>query len=112
MNKTLIIIGVAVLLVCVGLSGCNEKSGNSKLDRLIGTWMENGEVDYIFESDRTFTSFDGPITTAGTYEIKDEKLVLTVGGISISYNYSFSNNDRTLTMTMVDTNIIHVYTKQ
>ena len=90
MNKNLIIIGVSVLLICVGLSGCNEQGGNSELDRFVGTWMENSEVDYIFESDRTFKSFDGAITTAGTYEIKDEKLVLTLGGISESCNYSFS----------------------
>jgi len=32
MNKQLIIFGMAVLLICVGLSGCNEQTGDTSGD--------------------------------------------------------------------------------
>ena len=41
MNKNLLIFGLAVLLICVGLSGCNESNNSFKSDedRIIGTWV-------------------------------------------------------------------------
>ena len=41
MNKHLIILGIAVLLICIGLSGCEEIEGN----QFSGTWKGFVEVE-------------------------------------------------------------------
>ena len=38
MNKNLIIIGIAILLVCVGLSGCNEEKEDSDKESVSIVW--------------------------------------------------------------------------
>ena len=108
MNKHLIILGIVVLLICVGLSGCTEQPNNeddntiSEYDRFVGIWMyeESGGI-YTFSSDGAF-SFDAPgEENEGTYEVRDEKLWFTytfppelVGEVE-GFDYSFSNNDTT-----------------
>lgn len=114
MNKHLLILGIAILLICVGLSGCNEQTGtSSEENKFLGTWTDNtGEIT-TFYSDGTFTSKLWNVTGTGTWEIKDGKLkTVFIGGILLDYDYSFSNNDETLTLTNVDTGSIYVYTKQ
>ena len=108
MNKHLLVSGIAVLIICVGLSGCTEQPNNeddntiSEYDRFVGTWMyeEIGGI-YIFSSDGTF-SFDAPgEKNEGTYEIRDEKLWFTytfppeLEGEVEGFDYSFSDNDTT-----------------
>lgn len=114
MNKQLLIVGIAILLLAVGLSGCNEQTGtSSEENKFLGTWTDNtGEIT-TFYSDGTFTSKLWNVTGTGTWEIKDGKLkTVFIGGILLDYDYSFSNNDETLTLTNVDTGSIYVYTKQ
>ena len=114
MNKHLIVIGTAVLLLVVGLSGCNEISnpltGNDD-SRFVGTWKS--EVDTI-----TFFS-DGEGSEMGIgfeWEIKDGNLVIEtpMDGVlsSLVYDYQFSDNDTTLTLTDVSLGITRIYTKQ
>jgi len=113
MKKHLIVIGTAVLLLAVGLSGCNELSnpltGNDD-SRFVGTWKtENGGV-VIFFSDGTGSQ----TSMSFQWEIKDNKLVWgweISQGISIVYDYQFSDNDTTLTLTTTD-NVSQVFTKQ
>ena len=38
MKKQLIIIGIIVILLSVGLSGCNENTSKSDEEKIIGTW--------------------------------------------------------------------------
>jgi len=114
MKKQLVIIGIVALLVCVGLSGCNEQTGtSSEENKFLGTWKDNtGEIT-AFYSDGTFTSKLWNVTGTGTWEIKDGKLkTVFIGGILLDYDYSLSNNDETLTLTNVDTGSTYVYTKQ
>lgn len=101
MKKPLPIIGIVALLVCVGLSGCNQVSNtlNPEKGKFIGTWKVeklnnstiSGEV-YTFFSDGTV----GISAASGTWELKDGKLVLEFEMHQSMYSYSFSNNDRTL----------------
>ena len=113
MKKNLILFGVAVLLVCVGLSGCNELGvdGLTDEEKIIGSWK--GELtyedvtailSYTFLSDKTFflhlTAQDETITrNSGNWKILDNKLVMTVEGEMVTMDYIFSNNDKTLTIT-------------
>jgi len=101
MKKPLLIIGIVALLVCVGLSGCNQVSNtlNPEKGKFIGTWKVeklnnstiSGEV-YTFFSDGTVRIS----AASGTWELKDGKLVLEFEMHQSMYSYSFSNNDRTL----------------
>ena len=102
MKKQLVILGLVILFVCVGFSGCNQVSNrfNPDRDKFLGTWKvvklnnstSSGEV-YTFFSDGTV----GITDRMGTWEFKDRKLVLDFDIIQYVYSYSFSDNDRTLT---------------
>lgn len=110
MKKHLIVIGTAVLLLVVGLSGCNEIGGNSELDRFVGKW-KGGFSPLLFYKDRTCNI--GSLT--GNYRIEEGTLVvdLDIEKMSVLYEYEFSNNDNTLTLTelgLVEVPI--VYTRQ
>jgi len=116
MNKHLIVIGIVVILLVVGLCGCNEISnpltGNDD-SRFVGTWKTEPGLTITFFSDGT-----GSFTGLGfNWEIKDGKLVRetdVTGVLSTEvYDFQFSDNDTTLTLTNVGgggTPII--YTKQ
>jgi len=123
MKKQLLLFGIVVLLVCVGLSGCNQISNtlNSDKSKFVGTWktdiknqygVGNYTDTYIFFSDGTLSTTylgSGSVNIPGSWEIKDGKLVLTVM-VQAVYNYSFSNNDHTLTLTpMADGESQHFY---
>jgi hypothetical protein len=125
MNKHLITLGIAVLLICVGLSGCNESNNSFKSDedRIIGTWViseiyegSTRTVTYIFSSDKTYevigTYKEGTESSNGTWKILDYKLVVTIEGRTQTGNYKFSNNDKTLTITDNMSNTTTVLTKQ
>jgi len=97
LKKQLVIIGITLVLLAVGLTGCiDDKS------KFVGTWTEVNSVppdSFIIFSDGTIVTPDG----SGTWELKDGKLVMiaTEQGQTITsvYNYTFSNNDNTMTLT-------------
>lgn len=111
MNKQPLVLGLAVLLICVGLSGCNEPGGNSELDKFVGRWEPTSAGGtLIFSSDRT--CYIGSLS--GTYKLEEGVLVIDLaggGGISILYDYAFSNNNTTLALTELGVGITTVYTK-
>jgi len=118
MNKHLIVIGTAVLLLVVGLSGCTDNVLNPEMNGFVGTWKYEyeflgGTVPEII----TFFS-DGTCTGAGypNYEIKDGKLVFIIysegNEMQFACDYIFSDNDNTLSLTTVGSSNTKVYTKQ
>jgi hypothetical protein len=118
MKKQLAIIGIIALLVCVGLSGCQESNlSNLDKDKFVGTW--NGTVPAFGTDEKTFILFSNntfairTLNLNGTWEIIDGKLVFPVDeGGQLIYSYIFSNNDRTLTITEVKTGDSSVLTRQ
>ncbi len=114
MNKHLIVIGIVVLLLVVGLSGCNEISNplsSNDDNRFVGTWKSNGYTITFFS--------DGEGSEMGIgfqWEIKDDKLVreTDITGVlqSMVYGYQFSDSDTTLTLTDVSSGTPRIYTKQ
>ncbi|MCJ7570347.1 MAG: hypothetical protein MUO82_00495 [Candidatus Thermoplasmatota archaeon] len=111
MKKQLIIVGIIVILLTVGLSGCNEDNNSFQSDeeKIIGEWIYSlsiGEItvnmSYNFFSNKTLKiiSFynDEVSQVNGTWNIADNKLVITSEGETITSNYGFSNNDKTLTI--------------
>ena len=109
MNKHLILLTIAVLLICVGLSGCTEESEKSKL---VGTWIseDDGSISN-FNENGTFY-FQG--FYAGTWELKLGKLFITYfdAPTAMVLSYSFTNDDKTLTLVEAEYGTTQVYTKQ
>ncbi len=103
------ILFLVVVLLVVGLSGCEELnigSGNSEETRFVGTWKTTSHdsyypisgfenVTYIFFSDGTASYSTSGVDFPGTWELKDGKLVAILGMYEV-YDYYFSENDTKL----------------
>ncbi len=128
MKKQLIVVGIIILLIAVGLSGCTDNA--SKLDeRFVGTWIteqigisghiishseklifyNSGEFAYYIDN----STFMDNITDYGYYDIREGILYLSYyeGGIYDSFVFDFTNNNTTLMLTYSD-NTSQIYTKQ
>ena len=111
MNKNLIILVIAILLICVGfLSGCNEQS--SEESKFLGTWIDDTGETTIFHENGTTTSILGDLQGTGTWKLENDRLIITFQGLILTFDYSFSNNDETLTLINVDTGLTFVNIKQ
>jgi len=110
MKKQLMIVGIIIILLTVGLSGCNENTSKSDEEKIIGTWtnrdMHDGSIEsnsYIFYSNKTFkviVSYESEVLNInGTWNITDNKLVMTAEGETKTADYKFSDNNKTLTLT-------------
>lgn len=117
MSKKILVVGILLVLVAVGLSGCNESLPSSNIDsKLVGTWVYNTYgVDLVI----TFFSdgkFNDEYLFSGEYEIKDEKLVISsvIDGTEFSrvYDYYFTENNTKLHLTEVGMDDTTIYTKQ
>lgn len=91
MKKQLIILGVAVLLVCIGLSGCFGETESNNIDkRFIGT-----QKSATLQRQKTFKFYSngtGSFMEESTeWEIKDGKLFVyfPVLDYNITYDFEF-----------------------
>jgi hypothetical protein len=104
MKKQLVVIGIVILLLAVGLSGCEGVD-----NRFVGTWFHNVKYPkYTFNEDKTY-SITG---INGTWDIKDGKLVLKHDSITEIYDFNFSMDNTRLTLTGVSEGIARDYYKQ
>jgi hypothetical protein len=104
MKKQLMIAGIILILLTVGLSGCNEKTKKDS-ELIVGNWKDSEfqNRSFTFLSNRT-GSWAG---TSMIWKIEDGKLLITLQ-ISGSepeyiYEYSFSDNNKSLTLNSVST---------
>ena len=127
MNKQVLVVGISVLLLCVGLSGCIDDNDvqdnrNDDLDKekFVGTWIsEDKNAMYLFGNTVTFYS-NGKISTGelshdGTYEVKDGKVFAyypEYDNEDIGRIYSFSEGNTKLTLTDTFWEKTAVYIKQ
>jgi len=116
MKKHLIVVGTAVLLLAVGLSGCEEINHlPSEEDRFVGTWKDEHGATITFFSDG-----EGSMETGFVWEIKDSKtdniivIETQISGVlaHLIYYYQFSDGDTTLTLTGLKLGTTQIYTKQ
>jgi hypothetical protein len=131
MKKQLVIIGIVILLVCVGLSGCNQISNVFLTDeeKLVGTWNSEGiwldvPIVIVFSSNGTFkATFKLGIPTnsaidfsssKGKWDINDGILSMEIVDVipPTNYTYQFSEDSRTLTITDIDSSDSYVLRKQ
>lgn len=123
MKKQLIAVGIIIIFLIVGLSGCNSNSTNSDEEKLIGIWTysislgnETASASYDFLSNKMFkiiTSYNGEVYTVnGTWNVMDNKLLITLEGQDTVINdYIFSNNDTKLKISDSSGSTV-VFTKQ
>ena len=112
MNKHLLILGIVILLLAVGLSGCEEVSSFTCDNRLVGIWesKETYMKNIMFFPDGTWVAE----RSDGTWNIEDGKLVIIKGvntGIVYTYDYSFSD-DNMLTLKDINSLETYVYKKR
>jgi|WetSurMetagenome_2_1015567.scaffolds.fasta_scaffold01236_3 hypothetical protein len=121
MKKQLILVGIMLLFLIVGLSGCNDnKNGSSKIndEKILGLWTETipGTPLIITMNFITNISYYESINETriwGTYTMTDETITLQSGGATHTFQYSFSNNENTLTLVQTDNGEVYlVLTRQ
>jgi hypothetical protein len=124
MKKQLAVLGILVLLLCIGFSGCTQdKSPNNDItnadkNNFVGSWRNNSYVQGSLWSSIPMDLFSNGSCTynnvSGLWDIKDNKLVLNFTSYEVSYGYVFSNNYSTLALIFTsstgETSI--VFTKQ
>jgi len=128
MKKQLVLVGIVVLLVCVGLSGCNEiKQNNTPItdNRIIGTWV-NASKDVNGDNYTLTMSFDtdgywsqelstkyGNTRIDGNWVIDTQhnKLTVTRGDYKDESTYAFIDNN-TLRLTPFTSGSSMIFTKQ
>jgi len=99
MKKGILVLIISIFVVNV-LCGCiNENKKTNAIDiktKFVGKWNSDSE-SITFYSDGTYVSTN----SNGTFELKDDKLLLQdqVNSEAYEFTYSFSNNDNTLTLT-------------
>ncbi len=111
----LIVIGMVVLLLAVGLSGCNTIAPHPDRDKFIGSWKStlNEMNSYTLESDGSLIYFG---IKSGSWTVKDgNKLEFYLsdasGSSTIVYNYNFVDST-TLILSLVGTGFSETYIKQ
>ena len=117
MKKQLIIIGMIIILLTVGLSGCNETNTNetnTNKEKILGAWLANvttgpgkgGKGAYTYFSNGTFLASSTTTEVWGIFNITDEKLTMSRGNSTFTYDYTFSDNDNKVTLIDGDWTII------
>jgi hypothetical protein len=129
--------GIIVIILVVGLSGCNEQKENdnneqtndSNLKNIIGNWYKEESYDdityfvvYEFYSNLSFYSgiWDSSSHTVssyvwGNFEIQDDRIYLNVTGENESSSllkFSISEDGNSLTLFYEDEENYDVFTRQ
>ena len=116
MKKQFTFIGIFIILISLGLSGCNQESNtlNHEKNKFIGTWQNTtGNITttiILYSNDScSFSTF------TGIWSLKNGTLVMEVPDkyLIFTFNYAFSNNDKTLSLSSaVTTSTTTDFTKQ
>lgn len=108
MKKKIVVVGILVLLLCIGVSGCvDEKS------KFVGTWeTEDGDTTFTFEEDNmVMISGSGPfgmVALIGTfnYTLSDQQITFSSGSFGITLEYSFPESNRLILTNEQGTSLI------
>jgi len=103
--RKIVTISIILILIIVGLSGCNNPSDTEKI-KFVGTWNYLGNDTISWGNYLTFFS-NGSVDLdyngiVGIYEIKDGKLalnyILNGNPSQLLFDYSFSDNGNKMTL--------------
>jgi len=106
MKKQLILVGMLLLLLAVGLSGCaDNKNVSSKINeqKVLGQWTATIPgtpliITMNFVTNMSYYESMNETRIWGTYTITNETITLQSGEATHTFQYSFSNNENTLTL--------------
>ena len=125
MKKYFVVLGAIVLVVCVGLSGCNQISNLflSDEDKFVGLWGSEGFLDVPtvigFSSNGTLsiTVQMGLInfsSSGGSWELNEGILTMELGDFILltTYTYKFEADNTKLTLTEIDSGDLVLLTKK
>ncbi len=125
MKKYFVVLGVIVLVVCVGLSGCNQISNLflSDEDKFVGLWESEGFLDVPtvigFSSNGTLsiTVQMGLInfsSSGGSWELQEGILTMELEDLILltTYTYQFEADNTKLTLTEIDSGDSYLLTKK
>ena len=119
MKKVPLFIGVMLIILTVGLSGCTEENSkkgdgaSTDLSKFVGTWYGGHWNSSIEDKDETWTFYENDSLYRidafdeewATYELDENgKLCIRIAAIHylMCYEFTFSNNDTYLTLTLGD----------
>ena len=127
MNEKISIVFIVVLLLCLGLSGCQEKNNNGEneepngqeyandTEKFVGTWNTSEPIQWYIKPSFTFFANSTFVVGSygGTYLVEDNELVLhwKDGETVYTYNYMFLDNN-TVSLTYIDTGDNGIYKRQ
>jgi len=125
MKKYFVVLGVIVLVVCVGLSGCNQISNLflSDEDKFVGLWGSEEFLDVPtvigFSSNGTLsiTVQVGLInfsSSGGSWELQEGILSMELEDLILltTYTYKFEADNTKLTLTEIDSGDSYLLTKK
>jgi hypothetical protein len=114
MRKQVAIVGIVVLLISIGLSGCDETATIE--NKFIGTW---NEIDVEVGAPTTVTFFSNGtfygdyFGLLDTWELKDGTIVFSYQGEAYAtYYYEFFESDMILNLTIVNSDRSIIFEKQ
>ena len=113
MKKYLILLTIGVLFICNSLSGCEQSAVESKVNKIVGTWITDSVYDTLrLNSDGSCRKF----TYDGTWSIEGNRLTLvyTVHSRSYTHEYDFyfTNFNNSLTLVTVNSGHRLTYSRQ
>jgi len=115
MKKQLVMVGIVVLFIFVGLSGCTNNPLNTERNRFIGSWVNSTygiQTTYTFFNDGTCSIPFGYMHVQGTYTVEGNQITFKYEPSFMDvYKFSFSSDGNTLYLTKVGTEIATAYTK-
>ena len=125
MHKNILLsVGITILIICIGLCGCNENlSKKNNTNKFIGGWERISyylnytmNVTLTFYNDSTAKQVsDDAHTHWFNYKVENNFLYLALQEFpeidAICYYYEFSNNETALTLTNEDLDTL-ILTKQ
>jgi len=116
MNKKMLIVGMAIFLLIIGLSGCTNTENYE--EKILGKWSvgdtpeeEGVSITFDFFSNGSFCLNHTEVDEYGnstsqtvwmTYKITADNFVMIILDNEVLLDYSFSDNDKTLTLTDKD----------
>ncbi|KYK24404.1 hypothetical protein AYK24_06220 [Thermoplasmatales archaeon SG8-52-4] len=103
MNKRILIVGIAILLITVGLSGCSGNTSNDK-NKFIGAWESATQLNQkttTFRSNGTGFDDDGPFE----WKIKDGQLSIywINRDNTIIFDYQFLDTEKGVRLILTNT---------
>lgn len=99
------LVGVLAICMLFVLSGCGKKENKNKQDSIVGKWtiseIQNGPVTITFNEDKTVEYKNANFTATGTYEIKEDNIIIITDIWNDEGEFEYIIKDDTLTLDAV-----------